>query len=212
MGRIDEAGLIDLWEEIEADPAFAHLRTPGINLVPGIGSSRPLAMVVGEAPGAQENTHRRPFCGPSGRVLHQLMALSGLYARPTRSELAGYEIDANVWLTNAIKYRPPGNRTPGLLEVMAAQPHLRKEWVLVGRPRLIVCCGSVAATAFGQHTPSMIRRGELYPMKDGKTFIAYQYHPAYGLRGDDKRKAMIEEQWEIMARQIEDLKEELRWT
>lgn len=209
MGRVDEAGLIDLWEEIGEDPHFNELRNyaKNIRLVPGIGASRPNAMVVGEAPGATENAQGRPFCGSSGEVLHQLMGLAGLYAEERMD--GALRRDPNVWLTNTVKYRPPGNRTPILREILAATPHLRREWSLVGKPRLIVCVGTVAAVAIGPHMPSQVIRGNLYPLKTG--YIAYQYHPAWGLRGGNDRKEMMERQWEEMGRQIEEVREELRW-
>jgi len=209
MGRVDEAGLIDFWEEIEQDSTFAYLRTPGTHLVPGIGASRPLAMVVGEAPGATENARREPFCGASGQVLHQLMAIAGLYAKPSRSALVGYEIDPNVWLTNAIKYRPPGNRTPTMGEQMAARPYLRREWKLIGRPRLIVAVGSVAADVINAHAFRM-HRGEIYETRAKGVWISYQYHPAYGLRSPQMQPTM-ERQWESMSEQILTMKKELRW-
>jgi len=215
MGEVDEAGLIDLWEEIEQDPAFAHLRTPGISLVPGIGSYRPLAMVVGEAPGATENSRREPFCGASGLVLHQLMALAGLYARRVSSLHKGDEpapyYDPNVWLTNAIKYRPAGNRTPNVRETLTAQPYLRREWYLVGRPRLIVCVGSTAANTLNVHTPSAMVKGELYRLRDNRTWVSYQYHPAFGLRGGENRQEVLERQWEHMGAMIREMRKELRW-
>jgi uracil-DNA glycosylase len=214
MGRVDEAGLIDLWEDIEQDPAFAHLRdyAANIHLVPGIGASRPLAMIVGEAPGATENARREPFCGASGQVLHQLMALAGLsahwvgFATGVRVPPGCAEgIPPNVWLTNAIKYRPPGNRTPTVGEQIAARPYLRREWKLIGRPRLIVAVGSVAAHTIGAH-PTRTQRGVLRRMQDHKTWICYQCHPAYGLRNPAIQPTM-ERHWEQLR---EDMKE-LQW-
>lgn len=212
---INEAGLIDLWEEWRASPKFAHLQTEGIRLVPGIGSNSPKAMVIGEAPGAQENEKGAPFVGPC-RVIHQLMDAAGMYAYDVairgsegHPETAGV-VPANVWLTNTIKFRPPGNRTPNIREILDAMPLLRKEWRLIGRPKLIVAVGSVAAAATGLVGP-IPHRGELYPMRDRVSYIAYQYHPAYGLRGDDRRKEMIERQWETMGELIDEMREELDW-
>ena len=222
---MDEAGLIDLWEEIEQDPAFAHLRTPGINLVPGIGSSRPLAMVVGEAPGATENSRREPFCGASGRVLHELMGLADLFARedrgcedichPGQGCCGGPFREArepNVWLTNAVKYRPQGNRTPNVGETLAAQSYLRREWYLIGRPRLIICVGSTAANTLNVHIPSAMMKGELYRLRDKRTWVSYQYHPAWRFHGDQgKKQEMMQRQWEHMGAMIQGMRKELRW-
>jgi uracil-DNA glycosylase len=172
MPRLDE-----VHQEISEDPFWDHLRVPGIRMVPGFGPTRPRVMIVGEAPGATENARGRPFCGPSGAVLEQLMAVAGLQAedRPwgtgsNPAEPAGVD-PANAYLTNVVKYRPPGNRTPSLPEIMHARDgfrqervsagfkktldtslpegagSLRREWQALGGPRLIVCVGSVAHTA-----------------------------------------------------------------
>lgn len=221
MGSVDKAGLIDLWEEIEEDPAFAHLRTPGIVLVPGYGASRPLAMVVGEAPGATENSRKEPFCGASGQVLHQLMALAGLRAYWTGKQTGvrvppgcAEGVPPNIWLTNSIKYRPMGNRTPNIREQWDARPYLLKEWRLIGRPRLIVAVGNVAAGAINAH-PIKMQKGVLFPMRDGKTYICYQYHPAFGLYGSEdmqeQRRNMMERQWEQLGEEIKEMGKELRW-
>lgn len=214
---IDKAGLEDLWADIREEPRFEHLRLEGIRLVPGYGASEPLAMVIGEAPGAQENDKGRPFVGPSGRVLHQLMALAGLRA-DWRGKQTGARVipgckeglPPNVWLTNTIKFRPPGNRTPDIREIDAARPYLRREWTLIGRPRLIVAVGAVATEAFNAHPVRMLK-GELYPLSDNRTWICYQYHPAYGLRGGPERQDMLEAHWEEMGRQIKEMREELKW-
>jgi len=216
MGKVDHAALIDLWDEIREAKEFAHLQTKGIRLVPGTGSSRPLAMVVGEAPGATENAREEPFCGASGQVLHQLMELAGLRSKPGvglrfrwEGDVNGEEVPQNVWLTNAIKFRPPGNRTPNVREQWDARPYLLREWKLIGRPRLIVAVGSVAADTINAH-PIRMQRGELHPMRDGKTWICYQYHPAYGLR-NTKAQPTMERHWEQLGQAIGEMREELQW-
>jgi uracil-DNA glycosylase len=217
MGVLDDEALADLHERIRRDAAFDHLRVDGVRLVPGIGSEEPIAMVVGEAPGATENERGEPFCGASGNVLAQLMELAGLRARPyTPGKKVPKDqretLEPNVWLTNTVKYRPPGNRTPWFTEAAASAEHLRAEWRAIGKPRLIVCVGSVAATAIGAHTPSRVIRGEIYPLKAG-VWVAYQFHPAYGLRGGAGRRSSIERQWETMGDLLNNpyMREELGW-
>lgn len=201
--------LTDLYQQIRNDAAFDHLRTDGIRLVPGIGAERPKVMVVGEAPGATENEQGRPFCGVSGQVLDQLMALAGLYATEW-FEGGAIRREPNVWLTNTVKYRPPGNRTPWFTEIAHSVAYLRQEWALIGKPRLIVCVGSVAAQAIGAHTPSQVTRGQFYGLKAG-VWVCYQYHPAYGLRGGPDRQRKLEAQWEIMGLNILAREKELGW-
>lgn len=175
----DNPRLEAVYQAIHDDPYWKHLRNPGINLVPGYGQSDPTlckVMLVGEAPGAVENSRLRPFCGPSGRVLNHLMGLAGLRLDDNPSGDASNASPpygpANAFVTNVVKYRPPGNRTPGLWDIMhskgdpmfvrdriddpgdgrtaaevAAAGCLRAEWHALGGPRVIVCVGGVAHQA-----------------------------------------------------------------
>lgn len=206
--KIRAGDLSDLEALALEDPNFPQRFDA--NYVGGIGNSTdPLAMVVGEAPGATEDLEREPFIGVSGQVLTQLMEMAGLYARPGVS--AGSEdhpetqgmIEPNVWLTNSYKFRPDSrNRTPSAIELIAARPYLREEWRLVGKPKLIVCVGSVAATMFG--ISPIPNRGDIYNLK-GDTYFCAQYHPAFGLRGGNDRKEMMERQWETMGEHIDEM-------
>lgn len=188
--------LEDLWDDIREDEAWDHLRTDGIRLVPGIGTYTPKFFVVGEAPGAQENLHGRPFCGPSGNVLLQLMKLAGLY-------IGGK--NANTWLTNTVKYRPPGNRTPNIREILQAQPYLRREWAILGRPKIIVAVGAVAWAALGPVTLGGISQwaGQVLQLK-GDSFIVPMFHPAFGLRKPDMQPKM-ERDWENLPARLKEL-------
>lgn len=204
---IDKPGLIDLWDEIGQHWAYKHLRTETTQLVPGVGAERPWAFVVGQNPGAEENRVGLPFVGASGRVLHMLMDLAGMYAYPSPPglDLAG-TVHPNVWLTNTVKYLTPGNRALTGGEIIHATELLRREYKLVGSPRLIVAVGSAAATALNFPPAS---RGRIFPLRNGNYGCA-QYHPAYGMRGDDKLKDRIEAQWESMGQEIEEMRDELQ--
>jgi uracil-DNA glycosylase len=221
MPRLDE-----VYEEISEDPFWDHLRVPGIRFVPGFGPACPKVMIVGEAPGATENARQRPFCGPSGAVLEQLMGVAGLQAedRPwgtgsNPTEPAGVDA-ANAFLTNVVKYRPPGNRTPSLPEIMHARDgfrqklvgsgfkmsintdlpegagSLRREWRALGGPRLIVCVGSVAHSALHpQNYDSLSQLVGQVRFVRANYFIVSQYHPAFGLRRPEMQPRM-EQAWE----------------
>lgn len=188
MGTVDRAGLIDLWEDIQQDESFDHLRLPGINLVPGVGPDHPKAMLVGEAPGAQENNKKRPFEGAAGAVLAQLMSVSRL------------STDTNSWLTNVIKYRPPLNRTPTPDEIADAQPYLRREWSLVGRPPILVAVGATGWRAMGlgmaDRTPLSKVVGEPIDIAGG-IVLWPMFHPAFGMRNKSMRPKM-QEHWESL--------------
>src|SRR5439155_4765741 len=101
--------------------------------VPGIGDTHADWLLVGEAPGAEEDAKGEPFVGQAGRLLDNMLAALGL-ARGT-----------GVYIANVLKCRPPGNRTPEPLEVDACLPYLDRQIALL-RPRLIVALGKSAAT------------------------------------------------------------------
>lgn len=173
--------LQEVYDDVADDPAWAHLRKPGIHLVrgDGVGSAETAAvMVVGEAPGAQENGAERPFVGPSGVMLGRLLETIGL-AR------------ADVFVTNVVKYRPAGNRTPTPEEVIAARPALRREWQIL-QPALTIALGGVARTALGLPTSGRATNGKLLPF--GGHWATPMFHPAYGLRSRMAR-GWIEEDW-----------------
>lgn len=192
-------GLEDVYETIREDIRWDHLRQPGIVLVKGRGQDVPelcRAMIVGEAPGATENARRRPFCGPSGRVLDQLMAIAGLYAEDDETRVA-----PNAFITNVVKYRPPGNRTPRPDEIAWGAEALRKEWTILGRPRLLVAVGATARAAlvpkmFGAVAPGKVV--DLGSQVGEGPFVWVHYHPGWGLRQGESGRRTMERHWEEM--------------
>lgn len=204
--------LDDVYEAVRKDRRWDHLRQPGIVLVKGRGQTEPslcLAMIVGEAPGATENTKRKPFCGPSGRVLSQLMGLAGLYAE--NHDYGDKEwsdtFAANSFITNVVKYRPPGNRTPTDEEVAWGGEALRLEWAALGRPRLLVAVGSPARAAlvpkmFGRVAPG--RYVDLGSQPGEGPHVWVHYHPQWGIRQGNKGRDTMEQHWEEMGRWIQE--------
>ncbi|MFN3421301.1 MAG: uracil-DNA glycosylase, partial [Armatimonadota bacterium] len=91
--------------------------------VPGEGNPSAKVMFIGEAPGEQEDAQGRPFVGPAGRFLNELLALAGL----SREE---------VFITNTVKCRPPNNRTPSNEEMAACHPYLEAQIALI-QPKVI---------------------------------------------------------------------------
>lgn len=177
--------LLDVYNEIEEDSRWGHLRKPGIRLVQGDGlasAEDARVMLIGEAPGAQENGQGKPFVGASGKMLSQLLGLAGL----ERSE---------VFVTNVVKYRPPGNRTPNTREVLVGQESLRKEWSIL-RPALTICIGAtahLAAHPLGQTAALGRVRYQMHGTPAHK--VCSVYHPAFGLR-NPKAQPDIERDWE----------------
>lgn len=171
--------------------------------VPGEGAENPSVMIIGEAPGAQEEIQRRPFVGPSGVMLRRLLDMAGLYTEDKRcpgtrhshhpSAERHCDVTANTWLTNVVKFRPPGNRTPTFAEILTARPFLRREWVAIGRPRVIVPVGSTALYAVMPSRTSIMACHGMHLIttaRDGGTMHIWPtLHPSYLLRNPDFRVA-----------------------
>ena len=175
--------LADVYEGYRSDPAFDHLRTDGIVLVPGEGSPRPRIFIVGEAPGATETLQRRPFVGPSGKAIRSLMGDCA-------------KLDPVDWfITNTVKYRPPGNRTPEPEEIAASVPYLRQEYAAVGSPPVLVAVGNPARQALAPHLKfgTTTLAGKPYPL--GERWIWVMVHPRYAISQRSYRPKM-EQHWE----------------
>lgn len=168
--------------------------------VPGEGDN-PRVLLVGEAPGAQEDVALRPFVGPAGRVLRDLMASVGLF-----TGLTPHFGEPNCWLTNLVHFRPPGNRNPLPNEISVARMGLRDEWEAIGKPRIIVPVGGIALKAIMGRNISITRvSGTVIEQKsnmDGgvgkKLFICPMIHPSFGLRQKDIIP-LIEKDWDKFA-------------
>ena len=154
--------------------------------VPGVGDERASWLFIGEGPGAEEDARGEPFVGQAGRLLDAMLAAIDLQ----RGE--------DVYIANAVKCRPPGNRTPEAAEMAACWPYLRRQIELI-RPKLIVLLGKVAVSAvLGGEGSLASMRGKSLAFRDGDLDIpvVVTYHPAYLLRNlPDKAKA-----WEDLCR------------
>lgn len=142
--------------------------------VPGTGHPHAHWMVVGEAPGEQEDQQGEPFVGPSGRLLDAMLAAIGLTreaAEPARQ----------VYITNTVKCRPPGNRNPSPQELAACAPFLQRQLALV-KPRMVLALGRFAVQSLlGVEEPIGRLRGRVHSLPDG-TPVVVSYHPSYLLR------------------------------
>lgn len=149
--------------------------------VPGEGDN-PKVMLIGEAPGAQEDIALRPFVGASGRVLRDLMASCGLYTGETP-----HFGTANCWLTNVVHFRPPRNRNPLPSEITVARSGLKEEWIAIGKPRIIIPVGGIALKAIlGKENSITMMSGKCTRRRsrtDGKwVYIWPMLHPSYIMR------------------------------
>lgn len=149
-------------------------RTQG---VPGVGSRSARLMLIGEAPGAEEDRRGEPFVGKAGQLLDEMLRAIGLER-------------AQVYITNILKSRPPNNRDPQPEEVAACEPYLRRQIELL-EPALIVALGRISAQNLLRSSLPLGRlRGEWHAYGPLETPLLATYHPAYLLRSPaDKRKA-----------------------
>ncbi|HEV2149016.1 MAG TPA: uracil-DNA glycosylase [Longimicrobiaceae bacterium] len=151
------------------------------HVVFGEGSPDADVLVVGEAPGAEEDRTGRPFVGRAGQLLTVLLASVGL----SREE---------VYVCNVLKCRPPGNRNPQADEVEACSPYLLRQVELV-KPRVVAAFGAFAAqTLLGTTTPVGKLRGRVHDFR-GVPLVA-TYHPAALLRSS----AWVRPTWEDLQR------------
>ncbi len=147
------------------------------NPVPGEGGNRKRLLFVGEGPGEDEDRLGRPFVGRSGKLLDKILASISL-------------VREDIYITNIVKCRPPGNRDPEPGEVTACRSYLESQIRLL-KPRLIVTLGLPAVRTLLETTSSLGRlRGRLYDYR-GIPLLP-TYHPAYILRSytvENRKKA-----------------------
>ncbi|PLX72655.1 MAG: hypothetical protein C0607_16010 [Azoarcus sp.] len=172
IAGLDWAGLED---EIRACRA-CRLCEKRRQAVPGVGDRKASWMLVGEGPGADEDRLGEPFVGQAGKLLDNMLAALGL----TRAH--------QVFIANAVKCRPPHNRTPEADEIAACLPFLQRQIELV-QPRLLIALGRPGAQALLDTAVSIgAARGKRFERQGVPVVVTY--HPAYLLRNpQDKGKA-----------------------
>src|SRR6516162_2114542 len=150
-------------------------RTQGVL---GVGPKRADWLVIGEAPGAEEDRRGEPFVGAAGQLLDAMLRAIGLDRR------------TNVYIANVLKSRPPNNRDPRPEEVEACLPYLVRQIALL-QPKIMLAVGRIAAqNLLGTDAPLGRLRGRVHHFGERQTPLVVTYHPAYLLRTPgDKRKA-----------------------
>jgi len=169
--------LAEIAQEI-ADNKSLPLREGVKNNVPGEGNADANIIFIGEGPGKQEDEKGIPFCGSAGKFLDELLGSINLKR-------------ADVFITNIVKHRPPGNRDPKPEEVEAYWPYLKRQIEIID-PKIIVVLGrhSMARLMPGLGTISMLH-GRVFK-KSGRTYMA-QYHPAVALYNGSMRKVLLDD-------------------
>lgn len=168
------------WENLArcvSDCTKCNLHGGRTNTVFGVGNRRAEWMVIGEAPGAEEDARGEPFVGRAGQLLDAMLQAIGL-----RRE--------QVYIANILKCRPPNNRDPLPEEAQQCWPYLKRQIELVA-PKVILATGRIAAQNLLMTEEAIGRlRGRIHRHAESGIPVIATYHPAYLLRKPvDKRKA-----------------------
>ncbi len=175
-----EMALTELYEEIKHCQQCDLYKTR-LRAVPGEGPEDAEIMFVGEAPGYHEDQQGRPFVGPAGQFLTQLISSIGL----RRDQ---------VYITNVIKSRPPGNRDPLPAEINACHKWLKKQIELI-KPRMIVTLGRYSMALFFPGKTIGKIHGTAQE-RDGIIYFA-MYHPAAALHQQSLRSTITQDMLKI---------------
>ncbi|MDD5083899.1 MAG: uracil-DNA glycosylase [Candidatus Moranbacteria bacterium] len=165
-----------------AEECQCALKSTAINVVPGEGNADADILFIGEAPGKKEDEQGKPFIGAAGKFLNEMLASIGLKRE-------------DIYITNVVKYRPPGNRDPLPDEVADCLPWLEAQIQLI-KPKLIVPLGRHAMERFLKGKKISEVHGQLFEIKMphiGKRNFYTLYHPAAALYNGSMRKVLLED-------------------
>lgn len=177
------AALSQLKVKVEACRLCHELACQRKQTVFGVGPVTTRFVMVGEAPGAEEDRIGDPFVGPAGQLLDKILIATGI----PRDQ---------VYILNTIKCRPPGNRVPSDSESENCRPFLEAQLEIL-QPDYIVCWGAVAVRAILGTTESIGRlRGRFHWYKKSKVLVTY--HPSYLLRAPEAKKLTWEDMKTLM--------------
>jgi len=173
--------LRELYEEWK-DCTRCDLHKSRTRVVPGDGNPYSPLVFVGEAPGEEEDRQGKPFVGRAGQLLNRLI-----------EEVLGMR-RGEVYITNVCKCRPPQNRKPTPLEMMACFPYLKKELEII-KPKVICCLGATAGEGILGKSLRITRvRGQVFPYPyNPKIKVFLTYHPAYVLRNPKEEATIIKD-------------------
>lgn len=150
------------------------------SVVPGLGSKNPKVMILGEAPGQEEEIQGKPFVGPAGKVLQSIVLELGVTIQ-------------DLYITNSVKHRPPNNRDPTREERNACAELFLVEEIALIKPKVILCVGKIPARTMADlsHIPLPEKglRGLSFQYKDIPVLVSW--HPAYILRNQYKRPELL---------------------
>lgn len=168
------------WEELAAcvkNCTLCDLHKTRTQTVFGVGNKNADLLIIGEAPGANEDKQGEPFVGRAGKLLNSMLNAIDLNRQ-------------DVYIANIVKSRPPNNREPSPEEVAACTPYLTRQIALI-QPKLILALGRIAAHFLLATNEAMGNlRGKKFTYGEQNTPLIVTYHPAYLLRSPrEKRKS-----------------------
>ena len=155
------------------------------NLVFGVGNPNADLMIIGEAPGQEEDRQGEPFVGKAGQLLNKIL------------KAIHFDRD-DVYIANILKHRPPGNRNPNPDERLRSLPYLMRQIDLID-PKIILCVGKVSGTTLLKKEDSLRNlRGQFYPFRGAELTVTY--HPAALLRNPQWKRPTWEDVQKVRER------------
>ena len=168
------------------------IKKTATNLVFSDGNAKAPIMIVGEAPGADEDRQGQPFVGVSGQLLDRILGCVGL-------ERTEEDAAKAVYISNILNWRPPGNRTPSPAEIEVSLPFIERH-IQLAAPKVLIFCGGVSAKSLLGSGDSISRLRNKWhdylpqtpEYRDAAQSISAiaTYHPAYLLRTPPQKKAV----------------------
>ena len=164
------------------------LKDVATNLVLCDGNYNANIMFIGEAPGANEDIDGKPFVGEAGKLLDKMLSFINLSRN-------------NIYITNMVFWRPPGNRTPNEKEISVCLPYTKKHIKII-KPKLLVFVGSIAAKNLLNSKEGITKiRGKKHIYEDKENDLKIEaraiFHPAYLMRNPIEKKTMWDDLLEI---------------
>ncbi len=173
----------DTWENLQKRVSACikcDLHTSRTQTVFGVGNKNADWLIIGEAPGHDEDQQGEPFVGRAGQLLNSMLIAVGLQRE-------------QVFIANILKCRPPDNRDPRPEEVTSCEPYLQRQIELI-KPKIILCVGRIAAqNLLKVDTPIGKMRGKKYSYEPLNTPVVVTYHPAYLLRSPSQKSKSWED-------------------
>lgn len=194
------ADSLDALRQAIADFDGLAIKKTATNMVFSDGNPEARVMLIGEAPGADEDRQGKPFVGKSGELLDKILSFINL-------DRKGQDPAQAIYISNILNWRPPGNRTPTPSEIEISHPFIEKHIALV-KPEILILCGGIAAKTllnksegitklrgeWSEFKPQILNSEEFPPIKALATF-----HPSYLLRNPAQKKSVWKDMLAIQA-------------